>query len=922
MRIGGYEILSPLGAGGMGEVYRAKDVRLGRDVAIKILPTAFTDRDRLARFEREARVLASLNHPHIAAIYGVESAPISPPESGQLTALVLELVEGETLAERIGSRARTRSTGLPLREALEIARQIADTLNAAHDKGIVHRDLKPANVMITRDGAVKVVDFGLAKDTDSVGTAGAHLPTMTVEATQWGMLLGTAAYMSPEQARGQPIDERTDIWALGCVLYEMLTGTNAFGGETFSDVLAGIIEREPDWSLLPSVTPESIVRLVKRCLRKSVHERLRDMADVAILLDDALADSATVAPSSSPARDSSPRRRGIRSAGVAIIAAAVGVAGAFGWSDVMLRRSSLPALEPLSRLTSDAGLSTEPTLSDDGRLVAYASTRSGAGNLDIYVQQTSGPAIRLTDDPADDRDPDVSPDGSRIAFQSARTPGGIYVASALGGEARLIATDGFAPKSSPDGEMIAFWTGNWFGARSINLPQSTFVVAAAGATPRRVAVNIASAGHPVWSPDGRSLLVFGREATSGPNTEADWWWVPLDTGLAVQTGVFARFQQARLRLAELRTVPYPQAWTDDGVFFAAEGGNGDTRSLWLVGIDQRSGQVARDVVRLTTGSTSDASVDVSPSGHVVLAAETFARVTFALPLDENNGRVIGPLRRVRQDNTPTGRVSVAADGLTMAVPLIEPATAGIWIRDAMGRERQLVVTPRTPLNPVISLDGRSIGYTVSKADTGGGSGPGDGFIVSADGGIPRKVCEMCIVENWTRDNRTLVIREPGQSALFRLDVATGARVPLAVAARGDFDRPMLAPNGRWVSFNVGPDSYTGPVHGDRATTESEWTRVFERTPAATAERTAGLSSDGSLLYVLLGRDGFRCLYAVRVERETGRPQGEPFPVAHFHDATKAFASTAMGSAVARGVFLMDLFDISGDVWMTTLTQPR
>jgi Tol biopolymer transport system component len=437
-----------------------------------------------------------------------------------------------------------------------------------------------------------------------------------------------------------------------------------------------------------------------------------------------------------------------------------------------------------------------------------------------------------------------------------------------------------------------------------------------------VAANIASAGHPVWSPDGRSLLVFGREATSGPNTAPDWWWVPLETGLAMQTGVFARFEQARLRLAVVRTMPYPQAWTDDGVFFAAEGGNGDTRSLWLVGIDQRSGRVTRDVVRLTTGSTSDASVDVAPSGHVVLSAETVARVTFALPLDENNGRAIGPLRRVRQDNVPTGRVSVAADGVTMAVPLIERAAAGIWVRDAMGRERQLAVTPRTSLNPVISLDGRWIGYTVSKTDTGGDSGPGDGFIVSAEGGVPRKVCEMCIVENWTRDNRMLVIREPGKSALFRLDVASGARMPLVVAARGDFDRPMFAPNGRWFSFNVGPDSYLGPVHPDRATVESEWTKVFERTPAASAERTAGLSTDGSLLYALLERDGFRCLYAVRVERETGRPQGQPFPVAHFHDATKQWGSTGMGSAVARGVFLADLYDTSGNVWMTTLTRAR
>jgi eukaryotic-like serine/threonine-protein kinase len=251
IRLGSYEVLSALGAGSMGEVYRARDTRLGRDVAIKVLPALFlSDPERRARFEREARVLASLNHSHIAAIYGVE-------EAGATLALVLELVEGPTLADRI-----VRGP-LPLGQALSLAQQIAEALEAAHEKGIVHRDLKPANIKITPAGAVKVLDFGIAKASATNGSRPdlSHLPSITATTTHEGVILGTAAYMSPEQAR------RTDIWAFGCVLYEMLTGRQAFPGETLSDTMAAVLEREPDWNALPAGTP-SIVRLL---LRDSLH---------------------------------------------------------------------------------------------------------------------------------------------------------------------------------------------------------------------------------------------------------------------------------------------------------------------------------------------------------------------------------------------------------------------------------------------------------------------------------------------------------------------------------------------------------------------------------------------------------------------------------------------------------------------------
>ena len=281
-KLGPYVISARIGEGGMGEVYRAQDTKLGRDVAIKILPPAFTaDPNRLARFEREARLLASLNHPHIGAIYGVE-------ESDGVPALVLELVEGDTLADKL-ARGEARVEGLPVPEALAIARQIADALDAAHERGIVHRDLKPANIKITPAGTVKVLDFGLAKVSaaDGSGPALSRSPAMGVGHTRDGMILGTAAYMSPEQARGQVVDKRADIWAFGCVFYELLTGRPAFARATFSDTIAAVLAHEPDWTALPRTTPPYLARLLKRCLEKDSARRQRDIGDARAELEGA-----------------------------------------------------------------------------------------------------------------------------------------------------------------------------------------------------------------------------------------------------------------------------------------------------------------------------------------------------------------------------------------------------------------------------------------------------------------------------------------------------------------------------------------------------------------------------------------------------------------------------------------------------------
>ena len=408
--VGPYRVDRLIGTGGMGEVYRAQDTKLGRDVAIKILPSAFTaDPERLARFEREARVLAAMNHPNIAAIYGFE-------ESAGVRALVLELVEGRTLADRIAQGP------LALEEVLPVARQIAEALETTHEHGIIHRDLKPANIKITPNGTVKVLDFGLAKalapDAASA-TAGdlSHSATITA-GTREGMILGTAAYMSPEQARGQAVDKRTDIWAFGCVLYEMLTSRPAFPGETISDTIAAILEREPDWPALPAWTPPKVRDLVRRCVRKDPKQRLHDIADARIELDEALTTApAQIAPDASATilPPVSPWRR------IAVFTVVALVAGSVASLAVWLATRSIlqpprvlrftinPASDAtLTIMNADRGLAITP----DGSRVVY----TGANGSALFVRALDQlDATRLTGLGAP-HGPFLSPNGQWIGF--------------------------------------------------------------------------------------------------------------------------------------------------------------------------------------------------------------------------------------------------------------------------------------------------------------------------------------------------------------------------------------------------------------------------------------------------------------------------------------------------------------------------
>jgi len=443
-RVGAYEIVSAIGAGGMGEVYRATDTKLKRQVAMKVLPESPAgDPDRLARFQREAEVLASLNHPHIAAIYGLE-------DSTDVKALVMELVEGPTLADRIAQGP------IALDDALPIAKQIAEALEAAHEQGIIHRDLKPANVKVRSDGTVKVLDFGLAKLAEPVGgsaaAGGATLsPTITSPAmmTGIGVLLGTAAYMSPEQARGKAVDKRSDIWAFGCVLYEMLTGQRAFTGEDVTDTLANVLKSEPDWASVPDVVPPAIRALVRSCLRKDRHHRLGDIAAVRFALDELPVD----APRTSAVGRTPAWRRAMPVAGLGILSTVIAA--------LVVWQVKTPTPSPVIRLTLPTG--EDETLVGAGRLLA------------------------------------ISPDGSRVAYVSNS---GLYVRSLSASQPKkLVANESEGSRIpnvafSPDGQFIAFYSGSDQTLKRISVSGGAPVTLCATEGPNGID----------WSPEG---IVFG-----------------------------------------------------------------------------------------------------------------------------------------------------------------------------------------------------------------------------------------------------------------------------------------------------------------------------------------------------------------------------------------------------------------------------
>jgi eukaryotic-like serine/threonine-protein kinase len=756
-RLGPYEILAPIGAGGMGEVYRARDAKLGRDVALKVLPEAFArDAERMARFQREAKVLASLNHPNIATIHGLE-------DSGSIHALVMELVEGLTLADRI------KSGPIPIDEALRIAKQICEALEYAHERGIVHRDLKPANVKVTNDDAVKVLDFGLAKamegDASSVDIA--NSPTVSHLATQAGVLLGTAAYMSPEQAKGKAVDRRADIWAFGCVLYEMLTAQMAFRGESVTDTLAAVIKEEPDWSRLPVGTPIRVRVLLQRCLQKDPKQRLRDIGDARISLDEVLAgapesSSVGAAPVSAPVW----RRTIIVSLCTLLLGAAVA-------SLIVWNLKSSPSPRPVSRYAITlpagqqlAGLDNGPSvaLSPDGADLAYVATQGGTQQIYLRAMDSlDSKPITGTEGAAD---PFFSPDGQWLGFFA---DGKLKKIPVSGGVAQILA-DAQVPYGASWGSrgMIAF-TPTLGGLLGVS-------EAGGAGQPLTHLENDGEVGHlwPELLPDSKAVLFV------------------LDPQGAIGVDVIGTGERRNLIQGQAGNMPR-YALSGHLVY-----GQGD--SLMAVPFDLQHLKVtgtAVPVVESVLQSTRGfAQYGVSTTGSLVYVPGGTQLSQSKLVWVSRNGaeQTLGaPARDYDQPR-------LSPDGRRVAVDLRENGATQVGLYD-LARDTLARLTFEGNVNqyPVWTPDGRRIVFQSNRP------GPGDMFWQMADGSggsEPLMASDKPEVPmSWSSDGQAFAVVELLPDSRFQVSVMRMSdRKTQPFLQPGYEDAPEFSPDGHWLAY--------------------------------------------------------------------------------------------------------------------------
>ncbi len=783
-RLGPYEIISAIGAGGMGEVYRARDTKLNRDVALKILPEAFAlDPDRLARFKREAQVLASLNHPNIAAIHGFE-------DSTRVHALVMELVEGQGLDERIGHRTRAsgvepRESGgrqtpeVPVDEALAIARQIADALDAAHRQGIVHRDLKPANVKVRPDGTVKVLDFGLAKALAQASGSGpqaadvlANSPTVTSPAvTAGGVILGTAAYMSPEQARGEAVDHQADIWAFGCVLYEMLTGRRAFDGRTTSDAIAAVLRAEPDWTRLPRGLHPRVRLLLERCLDKNAADRCHSIADARVDVQRALSDPAPAPGDVAPAPAGWPRIAGWAATAGVVAALAT---GATAW---LLTAAPTPRVERFAHVLPGGQSFTQTGLgliaiSPDGSALAYVA--NGAIFLRPIDQVEARPIAGTAGAP---NHPFFSPDGRAIGYQDFGA-----------GELRRIAVSGGTPVTLA--RVTNLFGATWNDDDSIVFGQEDGIwkIAARGGAPEQlVKTEAGERGHaPQLLPGGAWILFTLRSEPGSRGWErASLVVQSLATG---ERRVITEGRDGRYVTATGHLV-----FAVKSAIFAAPF---DLSSMRLSGAARPLIEGIRPPTNFP-GTTGTANFDLSDTGTLVyVAGEENGPLELELVRVDRRGNAtpIVPEKR------PYWRPRLSPDGSRLAVEVSEDGFQQMWLVDLNGEAASPLTSGRVTHDfAAWSPDGQSLIFHTQAPGAPGiyryvldGRTPPQLVYQTADDVIPGEISRQGTLV-FARGEQT------GRRGILTLPLAGGSPSPYLDTPALE-QMPMFSPDGRWVAY--------------------------------------------------------------------------------------------------------------------------
>jgi Tol biopolymer transport system component len=678
-RLGPYEILSPIGAGGMGEVYRAKDPRLNRDVAVKVLPATYSeDADRLRRFEQEAKAAGALHHPNITAVFDLGQQDGAPY-------IVQELLEGETL------RATLAGGKLSPRRAVDYAIGIARGLAAAHEKGIVHRDLKPENVFVTNDGQVKILDFGLAKLTEVEPTGNqTNLPTAT-RGTEPGVVMGTLGYMSPEQVRGKPADHRSDIFSFGAILYEMLSGRRAFQGDSAADTMSAILKEDPpELSVTNQSVSPSLDRIVRHCLEKSPERRLHSAHDLAFELEALSQTSGTVAPI--------PHRSRFRMAPIAIAAAIA--AALLGGYFLGRRKTAAPdadaAARSYRRLTQMPGAELSPALSPDGQLLAFV--KGTKGKRDVWVQRTGGqnPANLTAGCDRDSYSPAFSPDGNYIAYGSLCGGGGLFLMGATGENARRIAEIGSDPAWSPDGKEIVYNTESIWAPASRATTSPLWIVDVATGKSRKIFDG--DAVQASVSPHGLRIAYWGLP---DGGSQRDIWTIPY-RGLEKGDKPIPVTQDAAL--------DWNPQWSPDGRYLYYLSDRSGAMNLWRVRIDETSGRPLAPPEPRSLPTRNAYGFSMSRDGkRLAYTAFEFAYAIERLVLDPATHRSQGQPVEVLQSSEPLTALSLSDDGATIVFDSQGSTQEDIYVGRADGTGiRKLTDDAPRDRQPSLSPDGKRI----------------------------------------------------------------------------------------------------------------------------------------------------------------------------------------------------------------------
>jgi eukaryotic-like serine/threonine-protein kinase len=868
---GHYRLESLLGRGGMGLVFRAKDTRLGRTVALKLLrpETAQTPAARL-RLLREAQAASALKHPNIVTVYEVG-------EADGRDFLIMEFVEGNTLAERIVSGP------LAFAEALDCAIQVASALEAAHRAGVLHRDLKPQNVMLDAAGVVKVVDFGLAKLMESAETE----PSPAGQ-TNTGAVFGTAPYMSPEQAEGRPADARSDVFSFGALFYELLSGRRAFPGASTAATLAAVLRDHPQ----PLDSPAW--NTISRCLEKDMARRFQSAGELRERLEQVRAGGRGL-----PWKWG---RKWVRYAACILPLAAL--AAGLTWWRVTPRSFRQQTSAELVQLTVDPGLTTEPALSRDGRLLAYASDRGNTGHLEIFVQPINGglgAARRVTNGAADQHEPAFSPDGARIAYRSEQGGGGIWTIALAGGSPKLLMRAGRRPRYSPDGKWIACWTGQP-GIGDPGAPGNgrIFLIPADGGEARQLLPGFTSVRYPLWAPDGRHILFAGTQ--NSDIASHDWWVTDLSGGPDVRTGAGRILADARLAGYGSPTLPEPQEWSAQtgGVLFASGGAR--RADLWELPISQQTWKTSSVPTRVTLG-TGLVSHPALAAGRTVFAGLASQSSIWSLHQ--------GQLTRVTDGAVARGTPSLPVSGN----PMVTLQLNGFAARDLRSGSERVLLQLDHCFWARLAPSGSHVIYVLEER------GLNVAYAIPVAGGQPaQRLGNLGQVDKvWdvsSKASLALVMSEGTPRRVTLVDLRSGRRTVLLSHPSWNLYWAAFSADASWVTFTArtGPEQsrvFAARLGDGEPIDASKWVQVTEGSGNDTAPRW---STDGKRIYYFSDRDGFRCIWSAGFEK--GRPTA-PVPVQHFHQGRLSLARIPVAGlelGVARDRLVFELAESFGNIY--------